>query len=198
MPRAGNDTWDAFEGYTPDADGAGDGGTFRNRGSQGGYHHRGGLPPQGHIYNPDGSLVSTNPYWSPPDNPDGDGTGSTKRARQGRRGRKRGNGVAGRGKRARKPKAIHVRPPTSAGNGAGSAGRPTQAYPAASSATGGALAVAELDALAEVGLSAVLAELVGHGRVTLAHVLTASQREQDRITNRTWRRPGGLARPAGL
>jgi hypothetical protein len=39
---------------------------------------------------------------------------------------------------------------------------------------------------------------VGHGRVTLAHVLTAGQREQDRITNRTWRRPGGLARPAGL
>lgn len=104
MPRAGNDTWDAFEGYNPD--GAGDGGTFRNRGSQGGYHHRGGLPPQGHIYNPDGSLVKSNPYWSPPDNPNGDGTGSTKRARQGRRGRKRGNGVAGRGKRARKPAVL--------------------------------------------------------------------------------------------
>lgn len=34
--------------------------------------------------------------------------------------------------------------------------------------------------------------------LTLRDALTAWQREQDRLLNRSWRRPGGLARPAGL
>jgi hypothetical protein len=34
--------------------------------------------------------------------------------------------------------------------------------------------------------------------LTLQQALTLWQREQDRILNRAWRRPGGLARPAGL
>jgi len=59
----------------------------------------------------------------------------------------------------------------------------------------------ELDALSsvsEVGLTPLLAELVNHGSVSLTTTLSAWQREQDRITNRTWRRPCGLYRPAGL
>lgn len=48
------------------------------------------------------------------------------------------------------------------------------------------------------GLFDVILELVGAQHVTLRQTLTLWQREQDRTLNRTWRRPGGLARPAGL
>jgi hypothetical protein len=48
------------------------------------------------------------------------------------------------------------------------------------------------------GLLGALLELVGTEHLTLEHTLAAGQREQDRLANRTWRRPGGLARPAGL
>ena len=48
------------------------------------------------------------------------------------------------------------------------------------------------------GLFDVVLELVGAQHTTLRQTLTLWQREQDRILNRTWRRPGGLARPAGL
>lgn len=48
------------------------------------------------------------------------------------------------------------------------------------------------------GLFDVILELVGAEHVTLRQTLTLWQREQDRTLNRTWRRPGGLARPAGL
>ena len=48
------------------------------------------------------------------------------------------------------------------------------------------------------GLFDVILELVGAQHVTLHQTLTLWQREQDRTLNRTWRRPGGLARPAGL
>src|SRR5262249_19252766 len=34
--------------------------------------------------------------------------------------------------------------------------------------------------------------------LTLRDALVAWQQEQDRLVNRSWRRPGGLARPAGL
>jgi hypothetical protein len=44
-----------------------------------------------------------------------------------------------------------------------------------------------LDTQAEIG-----------GDAALHDALDAWQHEQDRLLNRTWRRPGGLARPAGL
>ncbi len=44
-----------------------------------------------------------------------------------------------------------------------------------------------LDTLLELG-----------GALTLRDALAAWQHEQDRLLNRSWRRPGGLARPAGL
>jgi hypothetical protein len=50
----------------------------------------------------------------------------------------------------------------------------------------------------EHGLLGALLELVGAEHLTLGHTLAAWQREQDRLANRAWRRPGGLARPAGL
>ncbi len=51
---------------------------------------------------------------------------------------------------------------------------------------------------ADTGLLGALLELVGTEHLTLGHALAAWQREQDRLANRAWRRPGGLARPAGL
>jgi hypothetical protein len=48
------------------------------------------------------------------------------------------------------------------------------------------------------GIFEVLLELVGTEQVTLGQALDAWQREQERVANRSWRRPGGLARPAGL
>lgn len=97
----------------------------------------------------------------------------------------------------KKPAPVHVHPEPSI-PGVNAPGRATVAYPTVSQPTGGAMPIEELDALREIGLTVVLAELVGQGRVTLGHTLSAWQREQDRVTNRTWRRPGGLVRPAGL
>ncbi|MFI5274438.1 MAG: hypothetical protein ACHQ4H_15505 [Ktedonobacterales bacterium] len=53
-------------------------------------------------------------------------------------------------------------------------------------------------ALGGVGLADVLLELVGAEHADLRATLAVWQREQDRVLNRAWRRPGGLARPAGL
>ncbi|WIG60102.1 MAG: hypothetical protein OJF49_002850 [Ktedonobacterales bacterium] len=57
-----------------------------------------------------------------------------------------------------------------------------------------------LDLIAPGGgsLGDVLLELVGAEHATLRNSLAVWQREQDRLLNRAWRRPGGLARPAGL
>lgn len=46
-------------------------------------------------------------------------------------------------------------------------------------------------------LEAVIA-LAGVGRISLRDALAAWQREQDRLLNRAWRRPGGLVRPGGV
>ncbi len=44
----------------------------------------------------------------------------------------------------------------------------------------------------------VVLDVVGAEHFTLRETLSGWQREQDRLINRAWRRPGGLARPAGL
>ncbi|MBF6592159.1 MAG: hypothetical protein IVW57_16740 [Ktedonobacterales bacterium] len=56
----------------------------------------------------------------------------------------------------------------------------------------------ELTAPTGAGPSDVILELVGAESGALRTALSAWQREQDRQANRAWRRPGGLARPAGL
>lgn len=48
------------------------------------------------------------------------------------------------------------------------------------------------------GLLGPLNEIMGAGGDSLQGALAAWQREQDRLANRAWRRPGGMARPAGL
>ena len=48
------------------------------------------------------------------------------------------------------------------------------------------------------GLLDTLLEIAGTEGRSLHGALAAWQREQDRLTNRAWRRPGGMARPAGL
>lgn len=50
----------------------------------------------------------------------------------------------------------------------------------------------------DLSLAAVLIELAGVEHGDLRAALGVWQREQDRLMNRAWRRPGGLARPAGL
>jgi hypothetical protein len=48
------------------------------------------------------------------------------------------------------------------------------------------------------GLAHVLLELAGADPGDLRAVLGVWQREQDRVLNRAWRRPGGLARPGDV
>ena len=48
------------------------------------------------------------------------------------------------------------------------------------------------------GLLDSLIEIMGAEGDSLQGALAAWQREQDRLANRAWRRPGGMARPAGL
>ena len=48
------------------------------------------------------------------------------------------------------------------------------------------------------GLLGPLIEIMGAEGDSLQGALAAWQHEQDRLANRAWRRPGGMARPAGL
>ncbi|MGH2515579.1 MAG: hypothetical protein ACRDHP_07975 [Ktedonobacterales bacterium] len=103
-----------------------------------------------------------------------------------------------------KPRAHHPRPPdvhaTTRATVGDAFGHGRSAIPAAGPhpALGGSHAI-ELDAAsASPGLFDVILELVGAEHATLRQTLALWQREQDRTLNRTWRRPGGLTRPAGL
>ena len=75
-------------------------------------------------------------------------------------------------------------------------------YRAGRQARGGGMAPLELVAGgasgAADGLLGALIELVGVEGGARAGALAAWQREQDRLANRAWRRPGGMTRPAGL
>lgn len=48
------------------------------------------------------------------------------------------------------------------------------------------------------GITGVLLDLVGEGAIGLHAALASWQAEQTRLTNRAWRRPGGLARMGSL
>lgn len=97
-------------------------------------------------------------------------------------------------KKPKKPHAIHARHGSfSLGKSTpASGGEPTALRPPA---TGGMTAH---ELIAGAGLSSVILNLVGENPASLASGLVAWQREQDRITNRAWRRPGGMARMGGL
>jgi hypothetical protein len=130
--------------------------------------------------------------------------------------RSRKSGGGRRARRSPRPQRFHVSPQagsagraqTGAGGPAGSAGQVAQsatahagsargAWVLAGTGTGGSLTGFDsLDRLP--GISGVLLDLVGEGHIGLGHALSAWQREQERVVNRTWRRPGGLARMGGL
>jgi hypothetical protein len=96
--------------------------------------------------------------------------------------------------RKRKPKKIatvHVRPVQRPP----SESKPTVPAFAPLTSTGGELGLLDLDV---AGLSGVLLELAGERAITLTTALSVWQREQDRISNRSWRRPGGLVRFPGV
>jgi hypothetical protein len=51
---------------------------------------------------------------------------------------------------------------------------------------------------APASVSGITLEIVGESAISLGHLLAAWTREQDRLANAAWRRPGGLARMGGL
>lgn len=110
-------------------------------------------------------------------------------------------------KHPRQPRPKHPRTPdvpaTHRATLADASGRTRPALPRGASGSAGAASARELAVPAErpggePGLAAVLIELAGAEHGDLRAALAVWQREQDRLVNRAWRRPGGLARPAGL
>lgn len=109
-----------------------------------------------------------------------------KKATKGRKGR------SAKPKKPPKPGVWHEQP------GAGSAGKGAGASPAQGHPAGSGMAAHILRGAAGTGMGDVLLEMVGEGTITLGAALGAWQRDQERVTNRAWRRPGGLARMGGL
>jgi hypothetical protein len=91
-----------------------------------------------------------------------------------------------------KPKRWH-HAPTTGERHPSSAGDP---WKSAHGVSGGEMPAIEL--VADRAIGGVLLELAGEGKIGLATALAAWQRDQERITNRVWRRPGGLQRMGGL
>lgn len=71
-------------------------------------------------------------------------------------------------------------------------------HPAAQHAASAASHPFDLAAPSGSTLLDAILEVVGADTLTLRATLALWQREQDRLTNRAWRRPGGLARPGGV
>lgn len=118
---------------------------------------------------------------------------------------KKGRGKGRKGKKGRKGRTVHPgvwheqAGAGSLGNASGSAaGEPLGGV--GSTAGVSARPAVELNGLMDAppGLMGALLEMVGEGALSGAGVWAAWQREQDRVDNRAWRRPGGLARMAGL
>jgi hypothetical protein len=125
------------------------------------------------------------------------GGGSKGKAPKPPKAKKPPKGRKGRAPKAKKP---HIPKPGTFHEtaGAGSAGKSAGAAPAAGHAAGSGMAAHELHAATGLGVSGILLELVGEGTITLSAALSAWTRDQERVTNRAWRRPGGLARMGGL
>ena len=94
-------------------------------------------------------------------------------------------------KRPKKPKTVHAKHPTATlGKSTAASDEPKGLTP-----SGGTIVH---DLSASVGLSSVLLDLVGASPQALHQGLVAWQREQDRVSNRAWRRPGGMVRMGNL
>ena len=119
-----------------------------------------------------------------------------KKAKKGRTSRAKKARVA----HARTPAAFHEQAqsptgaehPSDTGLPFGSVGSTAGAAPRA------LLELTGITAASEPGLGGAILDLVGEGRLSVAHALAAWTHEQDRLANRAWRRPGGLQRMAGL
>lgn len=113
----------------------------------------------------------------------------------------------GRTSRAKKARVAHARTPafheqaqspagaehpSDAGLSFGGAGSTAGVSPRA------LLELTGISTASEAGLGGAILDLVGEGRLNVAHALAAWTHEQDRLANRAWRRPGGLQRMAGL
>lgn len=109
----------------------------------------------------------------------------------------------GKGKKAKKPrkgrKAKKIHPkhwhnnPVSATAHASTAGDP---WKSAHAHATGELPMVVLSA--DAALGSTMLDLAGEGKIGLATALAGWQREQERLTNRVWRRPGGLQKMGGL
>lgn len=169
--------------------------------------HRRNLPPEQIDPNPDAPAGNWPIPWAFPGDlhdgrpdspdPDPDWPGDME---PGSKGKGKGHKKAGRGV-ARRAKSAHKKPATvrvHQASGAGSAGR--SSHPSVyseSTQDGGAMPSMELSGSSE-GLFDVLVELVGGKNISLGKAMQLYSGEQDRIANRLWRRPGGLARTSGL
>lgn len=97
-------------------------------------------------------------------------------------------------KKPKKPKPKHWHnQPKSPATAPSDAGDP---WKTAHAATGGEMPFVDL--VADHPIGGTLLDLAGEGKIGLQTALAAWQRDQERITNRVWRRPGGLQRMAGL
>jgi hypothetical protein len=122
---------------------------------------------------------------------------------------KKGKGK-GKGKKAKKAKVKHAPKPGRWHAASGAAAAAGHA-PSASKETGAVIhpagkgmAPLQLTPNADsrqgmtAGLGGIILDLVGEGTVRLSSALAAWARESERITNRSWRRPGGLSALGGL
>jgi hypothetical protein len=107
-----------------------------------------------------------------------------------------------RGSGGQKPKHPHTPKPGTfhRQSGAGSAGHTAAGaainggHPAGAGLLARTLVTPPSAAGAAQGLGGYVLDLVAEGELSVNAALGAWQREQDRVTNRAWRRPGGLAR----
>jgi hypothetical protein len=132
--------------------------------------------------------------------------GSGHRGSKGK-GKGKGSGKGkghGKGHKPPKPKKVHPgkwREAASHPAGAdthATSGAVRLSHPAGSGLPALTLAATESGFATLHGLSGMLLDLVGEGAIGLGHALAAFATEQTRLTNRAWRRPGGLARMGSL
>ncbi|HUY76316.1 MAG TPA: hypothetical protein VMV29_06070 [Ktedonobacterales bacterium] len=120
----------------------------------------------------------------------GSGSGATSKGRK-TKTRKTG------GRKAQKPRTPNVPGTSHAHVGATLGGEGKLPTTGRRVAIGAAETLELAPPFAGSALDALL-DVVGAEHFTLRETLSGWQREQDRLINRAWRRPGGLARPAGL
>ena len=105
---------------------------------------------------------------------------------------------------SRRPKrapAVRIRPPHQPDVPVSPARHPTAGaqLPLARPAGAHAAAVSGVEMLpAHAATGGAALDVIGASHLTLHDTLAAWQRQQDHALNRTWRRPGGLRRQAGL